>query len=693
MTNGTTYAFNATATDAAGNTSSPSANYTVTIDTLVTSGPINITSDTDTGEDDTTTAVGLPVVTFTGESNLVLRLIGADGSTPLSQGTQYAVSSANGTYTVSFLDAAPQTTGLQPFGTYSNNSATGNGTNLSDGTYTINATDAAGNSGTVGSILIATDGLDNDGANDTFELNYDINNDGIKDSKQRFVATFESSTIAQGATNGNPASITVKPIEQANAVDPLTGGSLNAITSLIFRGLADTAETTTGDSITGLQTYILNNPANDNLPVGAELVVAVTDQPRFRVIPEIVRTGTFDPTAEASYRDDVNKRFKNTIQQVDLYYGNATAAWNVLFKPDGNGGYYFFGYNPTTGLGGILLDRDNNGSIDGARLFLKDNELGDLNPDDYVIDDPVGMAALAIAPTLRISSDGKGFTVDGVEGTGLWISLGVSSFSGSSQSNLEMYNNDQPLGAIGATLGSGPTGSQSIYLAAGSTLSFRSSNGAGQVNSNPALSISSTASGFSLGLDADRSGSYTDLMLDISSAIAASSPASLAIARKQLASSDAILDLTGIAATGVTLTLDISTDCALRNRFGFVKLDPLTGTTYQVNGVSQNDGAAFRSAILSQFLDPYQGTGTSHRNGQSRQSISWTVAGSDAGYYAAVMITQGGEVLTFGASTASDGRQHVKLLGTNTFGFEDLLASQGSDWDFNDTKIRVSVSA
>jgi hypothetical protein len=256
-----------------------------------------------------------------------------------------------------------------------------------------------------------------------------------------------------------------------------------------------------------------------------------------------------------------------------------------------------------------------------------------------------------------------------------------------------MYNNDQPLGAIGATLGSGPTGSQSIYLAAGSTLSFRSSDGAGQVNSNPALSISSTASGFSLGLDADRNGTYTDLMLDISSAIAASSPASLAIARKQLASSDAILDLTGITATGVTLTLDISTDCDLRNRFGFVKLDPLTGTTYQVNGVSQNDGAAFRSAVLSQFLDPYQGTGTSHRNGQSRQSISWTLASNAAGYYAPVMITQGGEVLTFGASTASDGRQHVKLLGTNTFGFEDLLASQGSDWDFNDTKIRVSVSA
>jgi len=270
----------------------------------------------------------------------------------------------------------------------------------------------------------------------------------------------------------------------------------------------------------------------------------------------------------------------------------------------------------------------------------------------------------------------------------------VSSFSSSSQSNLDMYNNDQPLGAIGATLGSGPTGSQTIYLAAGSTLSFRSNNGAGQINTNPALSINATDNGFTLGLDVDLNGIYSDMMLDIRSAIAASSTASLAIARKQLSSSDTILDLTSIAATGISLTLDISTDCSLRNQFGFVKLelDPLTGTTYQVNGVSQTDTAAFRSAVLSQWSNPYQGTGTSHQYGRSRQTITWNLDSTEAGYYAPVMITQGGEVLTFGASTPSDGRQHVKLLGTNTFGFEDLLASQGSDWDFNDTKIRVSVA-
>ena len=182
-------------------------------------------------------------------------------------------------------------------------------------------------------------------------------------------------------------------------------------------------------------------------------------------------------------------------------------------------------------------------------------------------------------------------------------------------------------------------------------------------------------------------------MLDITSSITASSPANLAIARKQLSSSDTILDLTSIAATGIQLTLDISTDCGMRNRFGFVKLDPVTGSTYQVAGVSQNDGAAFRSAVLSQFIDPYINSGKTHGYNQSSQTITWDLTSSAAGYYAPVMITETGELLTFGASTASDGRHHVKLLGDNTFGFEDLLASQGSDWDFNDTKIKVSVLA
>jgi hypothetical protein len=586
------------------------------------------------------------------------------------------------TYTVQIGDSA------EDLDQFSANALELNGAILKDlhGNDAILSLALPGTSGSLaanGALTIDTNpsntGIDHDGAVDSYELGKDVNSDGIDDALQSAVATFEAQ---QG-----PSSLVSKSVVLNQKIAPLTGGIVVANTLLFF----DNA-TNDPNAESGLQLSISRaNPT--------ATVASTSDLISFTVTPTVTTSGDISGLNVATIRDNAIAAFGPTIQEIDIYFSErpSSSSWNLLYKKNKNGEYYLFNYNALTGLGAMLVDRNNNGSIDGsidgARLYLKDGALDDF--DETVngrIDDPIGFTTLSTAPTLRISADGKGFTVDGLAGTGLWLSLAVSSFSALSQSNLEMYNNDQPLGAIGATLGSGPTGSQAIYLAAGSTLSFRSNNGAGQIITNPALNINARANGFTLGIDADRNGSYTDLMLDISSSIAASSPASLAIARKQLSSSDALLDLTSIAATGITLSLDISTDCGLRNRFGFVKLDPLTGTTYQVAGVSQNDGAAFRSAVLSQFIDPFQGTTTSHRYGQSRQSISWALDSSAAGYYAPVMITQGGELFTFGASTASDGRQHVKLLGTNTFEFEDLLASQGSDWDFNDTKIRVSVA-
>ena len=522
----------------------------------------------------------------------------------------------------------------------------------------------------------STIGPDNDGADDSYELGKDVNKDGVDDAEQETVTTFAS-------TEGTSSLVLKTPVS-SQQTDQLNGGIVATSTSIFFdKATNDPA------SSGGLQASI-NNPNS------AAKVKRTSDLISFTVSPTVTTSGNISGLNIKNIRDNAIAKFESKIHEIDIYFPENPVggdSWNAIYKKNKNGNYFLFNYDPITGLGGMLLDRDNNGNVDGARLYLKDGELGDF--DETVngrIDDPVGFAMLS-APTLRISADGKGFTVDGLAGTGLWLSLDVSSFSALSQSNLEMYNNDQPIGAIGATLGSGPTGSQVIYLAAGNTLSFRSNDGVGNTSNNPALSISSTPTGYSLGLDVDRNGTHTDLMLEIRSALAASSPASLAIARKQLTSSDTILDLTTITGAGIRLTLDISTDCSLRNRFGFVKLDPLTGTTYQVAGVSQSEGAAFRGAVLSQFIDPYLSTGTSHLYNRSRQSITWNLDSSAAGYYAPVMITQGGEVLTFGASTASDGRQHVKLLGNNTFGFEDLLASQGSDWDFNDTKIRVSVLA
>ena len=630
--------------------------------------------------------MGTPVITFSGEQDLTITLLGAD-STPLTQGTQYSVAYSNGTYTVTFLDAYSGTSGTQSFGTYSNSTPTGNGPSLSDGTYTILATDPASNSGTIGSIVIATNGLDNDGADDNFEQNYDLNNDGIKDGKQRFVATYESSTIAQGATQGNPASIVVKPIEQSSSIDPATGGSLGANTCLIFTTF-NTAETSTGIAITGLEASIQAN--NPNLPAGTTDVVAVSDQPSFRITPEIVRTGTVDPATEAAFRAAVNKRFKETIQQIDLYFGNETSAWNALFKPDGNGGYYFFSYNPTTGLGGILLDRDNNGSIDGARLYLKDNALGDLNPNDYVIDDPVGMAALAQAPTLRLSDDNLGLVVDGVAGTGLWLNIAALSAAASWQNGLELRTTaGEFLGAVGATANSGNLGSKQIYLESGKELRFAQNSGNSGPNTNPLLMLSADAGGFRLRLD-DAGGpdrDYNDLELRITSSLAATTVDEIAMARRQMTSADAIIDCTTIPTSGAKLTLSILTDCGYINRLGLVKVvDTITG--YQVAGVAAANTDAFRQAVRDNLINP--GGSAISAGGQTSRTITWDVTTADAGLYAAVLINPNGEVFTFGSSTGSDGRQHVKVLGDNTFGFEDLLASQGSDWDFNDLKVRVS---
>jgi hypothetical protein len=540
---------------------------------------------------------------------------------------------------------------------------------------------AIGALGANGTLIIDTNpsntGRDNDGANDSYEVGKDVNKDGVDDGDQETVTTFAST---QGSS-----SLVLKTTVSSQQTDQLNGGIVATNTSIFFdKATSDPA------SSGGLQASI-NNPNS------ATTVKRTSDLISFTVSPTVATSGDVSGLDIKKIRDNVVAKFESTIHEVDLYFPEnpvVSDSWNAIYKKNKNGNYYLFNYDPITGLGGMLLDRDNNGNVDGARLYLKDGELGDF--DETVngrIDDPVGFATVS-TPTLRISNDNKGFTVDGVEGTGLWITLDVSSFSSAIQSNLEIFDSGTGnfYGAIGATLGSGPAGTQAIYIDAGTTINFRYSDGAGQANSNPALNITSTANGFRLGLDADLNGTYTDLMLDIRSSFAASSPASLVMARKQLTSSDTILDLTNITAAGIRLTLDISTDCRLRNRFGFVKLDLVTGNTYQVNGVSQNDGSAFRSAVLSQFINPYQGSGTSHSSGQSRQSISWNLDSNAAGYYAPVMITEGGEVFTFGATTASDGRQHVKLLGANTFGFEDLLASQGSDWDFNDTKIRVSVS-
>jgi hypothetical protein len=65
---------------------------------------------------------------------------------------------------------------------------------------------------------------------------------------------------------------------------------------------------------------------------------------------------------------------------------------------------------------------------------------------------------------------------------------------------------------------------------------------------------------------------------------------------------------------------------------------------------------------------------------------------SEAGYYAPVLTTQGGDTFVIGASANSDGRDHIRVFGQNTFGFEDLTAAQNADWDYNDLVMKITTT-
>ena len=60
------------------------------------------------------------------------------------------------------------------------------------------------------------------------------------------------------------------------------------------------------------------------------------------------------------------------------------------------------------------------------------------------------------------------------------------------------------------------------------------------------------------------------------------------------------------------------------------------------------------------------------------------------GYYVPVLLTEGGDIFVVGAANV-DARDHIRMYGENIFGFEDLRADQGSDFDYNDQVMKLSV--
>jgi hypothetical protein len=214
-------------------------------------------------------------------------------------------------------------------------------------------------------------------------------------------------------------------------------------------------------------------------------------------------------------------------------------------------------------------------------------------------------------------------------------------------------------------------GSQSVYLAAGEQLRFAVLGGNDGFDTAPSTQLTARGDG---SLQATIGG------LQLTAVANNSMTAATTLAEAQRDTGDAFVFLR----QGETLGVELAGSSANANTLGFVRvdIDPATGAR-SVAGVAYGTTAAFAEAVRSHMDGGFQ---QSH-GGDFAATASWTVAGA-TGYYAPVLVTPTGQIFVVGTAN-SDGREHIRVYGENTFGFEDLAANQGSDFDYNDMVMRL----
>ena len=204
------------------------------------------------------------------------------------------------------------------------------------------------------------------------------------------------------------------------------------------------------------------------------------------------------------------------------------------------------------------------------------------------------------------------------------------------------------------------------------------------------LTNGSSAAQFQFSLDDGGAGpddDFNDLVVDIKTVADPSAQPDYILGTPQVDATAGLLDLTKIGQGGLELELDFDSYAALTNTLSFVKVaqDALTGQL-TVGGVAAG-AAGFLDKVRDNLIDFSVALGGEGNSGSANVTVK------EAGFYAPVLTTGNGDVLTFGASGGSDGLAHLKVLGQNTFSFEDLLQSQNSDFDYNDFILKVQVGA
>jgi hypothetical protein len=220
-------------------------------------------------------------------------------------------------------------------------------------------------------------------------------------------------------------------------------------------------------------------------------------------------------------------------------------------------------------------------------------------------------------------------------------------------------------------------GTQSVYLPVGLQLHFAIQTGGNTIEQLPGVVVTGSNS-----LAVNVSGAFGALNLSATVDNTLSAAAQLAQSQQQY--DQAWVYLT----QGSTVEVDVTGSAWNLNTIHFVKID-VSSTTgeWSVGGVAYGNTDAFRTAV-QQNWDP--NFAVSGGRGNFNASTDWAVS-KGTGYYAPVLYTESGNIFVIGNGNA-DGMDHIRIYGQNTFGFEDLLASQGSDFDYNDLVMKIAMA-
>jgi hypothetical protein len=219
-------------------------------------------------------------------------------------------------------------------------------------------------------------------------------------------------------------------------------------------------------------------------------------------------------------------------------------------------------------------------------------------------------------------------------------------------------------------------GDHALYLRSGYELHFGIESGNGVVQQTPAVHVS--GSGVAT-VSVDGNGGSLQFTAQVNNTLSGDDV--LAGAQRL---NDAPL---AYVTRGDTVHVEVAGSASYTNTVHFIHIDvnPISDA-WSVGGVAYGNTDAFRAAVQQNWD---QGFAVQNGGGTFHGGQNWTVAGT-TGFYAPVLVTQAGDIFVIGTANV-DGREHIRSFGENMFGFEDLRADQGSDFDYNDMVVHLSV--